>query len=417
MPYNDSVVSVIYLSNGDSVVALQNGELHFTQDYDSLPKNVQHEIDSIIKNYYSNSHAQTQSSQPGYPSDDAGTQLYTNASYFVFAAFIMAIFAVAKGGFFERLQSSERRHFILYLAATLGGILFSIHNNLWLLVISLFILVLIELSIMIRHTGYKPERNNTENPSTPDSSSYSGTEEQVLTYVGSQLNFTIPQIQAALEKHWIYFTTLNPFDKEKFITRVKAFVAAKTFNIHSDNGFVEMPLLISAAAIQLTFGLDEYLLEDFATINIYPKEFMKSEPFMRFLEGNVSDGCINLSWKHFLDGAAITDDGQNVGLHEMAHALYSQCFTERDKIDMSFRKSYDEFNANGNKVFEQGKPTNENLYSDYAYRNIQEFWAESVEIFFERPVEMRNKYGALYSAICDILNQDPANKITLVKTS
>lgn len=50
------------------------------------------------------------------------------------------------------------------------------------------------------------------------------------------------------------------------------------------------------------------------------------------------------------------------------------------------------------------------LYSDYALTNFQEFWAESIEIFFERPADMKIKYGDLYQAVCEILNQNPLDK-------
>ena len=60
-----------------------------------------------------------------------------------------------------------------------------------------------------------------------------------------------------------------------------------------------MPVLISAAAIQVSFGLEKYLLPDFPNIHIFPEEFIATEPSVRFLEGNVSDNCINISWKHF----------------------------------------------------------------------------------------------------------------------
>ena len=39
-----------------------------------------------------------------------------------------------------------------------------------------------------------------------------------------------------------------------------------------------MPVLISAAAIQLTFGLKKYLLPNFKFIHIYPKEFLRVQP-------------------------------------------------------------------------------------------------------------------------------------------
>jgi hypothetical protein len=46
------------------------------------------------------------------------------------------------------------------------------------------------------------------------------------------------------------------------------------------------------------------------------------------------------------------------------------------------------------------------LYSRYAMQDFQEFWAESVEIFFEKPLDLFKKYPNLYYAMRNILNQD-----------
>ena len=106
------------------------------------------------------------------------------------------------------------------------------------------------------------------------------------------------------------------------------------------------------------------------------------------LEGNVSGHAINLSWKHFLEGYEDTNDGQNVGLHELAHALYYQTFEVEENVDSNFRDTFNDFNNYGNKVFRPGIENRCNdLYSEYAVKNFQEFWAESVEIFFEKPLQ------------------------------
>jgi MtfA peptidase len=57
-----------------------------------------------------------------------------------------------------------------------------------------------------------------------------------------------------------------------------------------------------------------------------------------------------------------------------------------------------------------------NLYSEYALRNFQEFWAESIELFFEKPAAMKAAYPQLYNAMQSLLNQDPFNKIISVIT-
>ena len=47
----------------------------------------------------------------------------------------------------------------------------------------------------------------------------------------------------------------------------------------------------------------------------------------------------------------------------------------------------------------------------YAKSNIHEFWAVCVEHFFEAPLQFRDQLPALYSAMCNILNQDMAQRI------
>ena len=226
-----------------------------------------------------------------------------------------------------------------------------------------------------------------------------------LTYEGSDLHFSEEEVIKILSKRNRFYNSLSQADKEKFIYRLYKFMKQKTFRIHDKSGFKEMPILISAAAIQLSFGLEKYLLPDFPCINIFPQEFIGTHPSIRFLEGNVSDSCINISWKHFLKGFDLPSDGQNVGLHEMAHAYYFQNFAT-SSIEKDFVETFSKVDKSGNKAFEQENNPGYDLYSEYALKNFQEFWAESVEIFFEKPVEMKNTYPELYDAMKDLLNQD-----------
>ena len=41
--------------------------------------------------------------------------------------------------------------------------------------------------------------------------------------------------------------------------------------------------------------------------------------------------------------------------------------------------------------------------------NYQEFWAESIEVFFENPAKMMKVFPELYDALGKVLNQDPLN--------
>jgi len=236
----------------------------------------------------------------------------------------------------------------------------------------------------------------------------------LLSYKGADLNFTDTEIVSALNKRFPYYVAINATDKERFLHRIKNFIADKIFYIHDESGFKEMPILISAAAIQLTFGLKKYLLPYFKNIHVFPEEFFRSNDMgVCFLEGNVSGNNINLSWKHFLRGYEKNTDGQNVGLHELAHALYYQTFVIGQNVDDNFRNAYDEFIDHGNKVYHTEKTVAGGLYSDYAVTNFQEFWAESAEIYFERPAMLKELYPSLYETMKTLLNQDLLNEDNL----
>lgn len=277
--------------------------------------------------------------------------------------------------------------------------------------IAFFIFILIKVKRNVEEEDEEDDDDiESYGPSGTLTKSYTSPE-PYLTYYGETLNFSDEELTGILTKRFPYFTSLSALQKNRFLERLQQFIATKTFKIHDDKGFKEMPVLISAAAIQLTFGLEKFLLPNFEFIHVYPQEFMRVEETICFLEGNVSGHSINLSWKHFLEGYANPNDGQNVGLHELAHALYYQNFIVEENEDPTFRNTFDHFNNYGNKVFEQELQPGNDLYSGYALKNFQEFWAESAEIFFEKPAEMKAAYPVLYDTIKILLNQDPFNKI------
>jgi hypothetical protein len=118
---------------------------------------------------------------------------------------------------------------------------------------------------------------------------------EYLTYNGWDLKFGEAQIIAVLQKRFAYFNALGMSEQKRFLTRHKKFMRSKIFKIHTYNGFKEMPILISATAIQLSFGLDEFMLPFYQYIHIFPQEFLGMHPTIRFLEGNVSGNSINIS--------------------------------------------------------------------------------------------------------------------------
>ncbi len=181
-----------------------------------------------------------------------------------------------------------------------------------------------------------------------------------LVYKGKDLKFSTEEIEAILSKRFPYFNTLSAGEKFRFLQRHKKFMGQKVFRIHDKSGFKEMPVLITATAIQLSLGLDEYMLPHYEFINIFPEEFLGIGPHIRFLEGNVSGNTINISWKHFLQGYANIENGQNVGLHEMAHAYYCQNMVCEDERDHTFVKAYGNFDMLSSTVFKNEQLSTKN---------------------------------------------------------
>jgi MtfA peptidase len=205
-----------------------------------------------------------------------------------------------------------------------------------------------------------------------------------------------------------YYRSLSAALRSRFLQRLAEFMATKKFEYMDIPQDEKMPLLISAAAIQLTFGLDKYLLEYFDTIYVLKNDYrygLYDAPFM----GHVSRQGIYLSWNNFLRGYDNDSDADNLGVHEMAHALAYVNFMadSRDDVDDDFKKGFHEFSKTARPIFNDMQNGTVNMLGAYAATNYNEFWAVAVENFFERPSGLKEQMPEFYAALCGLLNQDP----------
>lgn len=205
-----------------------------------------------------------------------------------------------------------------------------------------------------------------------------------------------------------YYQSLAPVQKVKFRNRVITFIINK--EIVGKEGLLvteKMKIQIAATAIQLTFGLDHYILPHFSTINIFPGEFGYGGKGIQMKGGTSESGKVYLSWKDFTQGLTIPDDGYNLGLHEFAHALKIEFWkgvNEDDEFDRIFPQWYEE----GLNVMREMKAGRSNFLRKYAMTNPHEFFAVSVERFFETPKEFKEKLPKAYYYLSALLRQDPA---------
>ncbi len=219
---------------------------------------------------------------------------------------------------------------------------------------------------------------------------------------------------SVVARYFNYYNRLGLEEQRKFLFRTYLFQHSKNFHFIEVEETAEMPILVSAAAVQLTFGLEKFKLNYFDDIFILRDDYhygFYSRPFM----GHVDQTGIYLSWDNFIKGITSQTPNCDVGLHEMGHALAYVNFITQTGEDKHFKTEFPNFSKVARPIFtsmQQGEGGAKNLLGDYAATNYHEFWAVSVEVFFENPVQFRHELPELYEAMARVLNQDPLNFIS-----
>ncbi len=225
---------------------------------------------------------------------------------------------------------------------------------------------------------------------------------------------------SVVSSHVKYYNRLGLEDQRKFLFRTFLFKKAKRFHYIEVQESAEMPILVSAVAVQLTFGLEKFMLNYFSDIFILRDDYhygFYSRPFM----GHVDQSGIYLSWDNFIKGLSGQMPDCNIGLHEMGHALAYVNFITATEEDKNFIKEFPKFSKVAKPIFSGMQLGNKNLLGDYAATNYHEFWAVAVEMFFESPVRFKHELPELYQSMTRVLNQDPLSalkgKLTIIRRS
>ena len=123
-------------------------------------------------------------------------------------------------------------------------------------------------------------------------------------------------------------------------------------------------------------------------------------------------GPVILSWDHALQGGLDPEDGHNVVIHEFAHQL-DGLSGHTDGIPILRKgQAYAGWEAAMLDAYhdhvarlERGEHT---LIDPYGATNHEEFFAEAIVTFFERPQALRREEPALYGQLAQLLALDPA---------
>ncbi len=231
-----------------------------------------------------------------------------------------------------------------------------------------------------------------------------------------------------------YYRRLSAADRRELEGHVQVLIREKYFE--GCAGLVvtdEMKVLIAAQASLLLLHREDHYFPWMRTVLVYPNSFVGNGKSvgpagvvtegMSWRQGESwyapgSGGPVVLSWSDTVAGAADACDGRNLVLHEFAHqldadsgaveglpALPSHAERERWKRIMGQEQARLARDA------WQGVAT---VINPYGLESPAEFFAVSVEAFFERGAEMKARHAELYGLLAHYFAQQPAGPCTAV---
>jgi Mlc titration factor MtfA (ptsG expression regulator) len=227
-----------------------------------------------------------------------------------------------------------------------------------------------------------------------------------------------------IRRNVTFFHRLPARDQAELLGHVQIFLAEKRFEGCDGLEITdEIRVTIAAQACLLLLHRKTDYFPRLLTILVYPSTYVAEE--RRHLHGYVWQegkmprlgetgrwlGALVLAWDAVKSGAAHPSDGTNVVLHEFAHQLDYENHAEdgapalqtRDQR-LSWQEVMQSEFASLRTADETGMPT---LLDTYGASNPAEFFAVSVEAFFERPFALRARHPKLYTELRNYFQQDP----------
>lgn len=217
-----------------------------------------------------------------------------------------------------------------------------------------------------------------------------------------------PAEKQVLSKYALYYQRLIPEAQQVFEDKVSLFVNEKTWVAAGIPITPEMKVMIGACAAQLLQGFPEVELLHFNRIVVYPESY-RSHRSGRLHQGEVRPlvGMIIISWEDFVHGYAHSRDAHNVGLHEMAHALWFENTIINGEDHFLAPATLARWKQLATEEIERIQRGEVRYFRDYAGTNQAEFFAVAVEYFFEQPTVFKTAAPELHACLSALLKQDP----------
>ena len=227
-----------------------------------------------------------------------------------------------------------------------------------------------------------------------------------------------------IQRHVAFFNRLSGSDRTELLGHIQVFLAEKRFEGCGGLAITdEVRVTIAAQACLLLLHRRTDYFPQLLTILVYPLTYMAEEKRQvgehLWEEGTVSRlgetgrrmGSLVLSWGAVKHSAADPADGKNVVLHEFAHQLdfendaadgVPELATGDQQLAWAdvMRSEFASLRA----ADQNGIPT---LLDTYGATNPVEFFAVSVEAFFEQPRALRAHHPKLYAELRRYFQQDP----------
>ena len=208
-----------------------------------------------------------------------------------------------------------------------------------------------------------------------------------------------------------YYNRLSPEERKNFDWRVFYFIDAtdivfRHFKPTQLINYNAARYLIASVATEMSLFLTEDCYDAFHKIIIYPDNYY-SPITKQYHKGetNPAAGYIVLSWSNLQSGMADRSDGVNLLMHELAHALWLE--NELFDYDIFDEEALQIYKAASAQVMREMADNDQHFLRKYARTNKEEFFAVSVENFFERPAAFKTALPELYSILAKLLKQDP----------
>lgn len=232
------------------------------------------------------------------------------------------------------------------------------------------------------------------------------------------------ELAAILRKNVPLAARLSEIEQRELERLVLTFLDEKTFE--GAGGFEitdEVKVTIAAQACVLLLNRDTDVYPGLDTVIVYPSTYVARavrREGMVVIEGESARlgeswdrGVVVLAWDAVRRGTLNVRDGHNVVLHEFAHQLDSEDGAMDGAPRLVPASRYGAWaavlGAEYEELVEKVHAGRRSSIDDYGATSPPEFFAVVTEMFFEKPVQLRDRHPELYDVLADFYRQDPAS--------